>query len=66
VPELAAREWRFGGKDGAVLRIRSPQAVFVIDERGVRRLALGAERWRVLLWLGLGFVVALLLRRIRR
>ena len=66
VPELAVREWRFGGKDGPVLRVPGSQAVFVIDDRGVRRLALRAERWRVLVWLGLGFAVALLLRRILR
>ena len=66
VPELAVREWRLGGKDGPVLRMRSPQAVFVIDERGVRRLTLGAERGRVLFWLGLGLAIALLLRRVLR
>jgi hypothetical protein len=66
VPELAVREWRFGGKDGPVLRIRSRRAVFVIDERGVRRVTLGAGRRRVFLWLGIGLAVALVLRRVLR
>jgi hypothetical protein len=66
VPEITIREWRFGGKGGPVLQVRSPRAVFVIDDRGVRRLALGVERGRVLLWLGLGFAVALVLRRVLR
>ena len=64
VPEMSVREWRFGGKDGPVFRVRGPRAVFVIDDRGVRRVALGAGRERVLLWLGLGLAAAVLVRRI--
>ena len=48
VPEIAVRELRFGYAPGVALRSISPAAVFVIDDQGVTRLAVGGALVRKL------------------
>ncbi|MFL5732694.1 MAG: hypothetical protein ACJ78Q_05775 [Chloroflexia bacterium] len=46
VPEVAVREWRIGGDAGFVLHSWADPVVFVIDEKGVRRVTLRDPRMR--------------------
>src|SRR4051812_42993882 len=65
VPEVGIREWRIGGASGPVFQTRTPPAVFVIDDGGVRRLELGGRRNAVLAVLIGALTVGLLGWRVR-